>query len=75
MKKILELEALQAKVNHQIETLGEANHEDVYRLDALYNSLTPEEEDLVIDRYCGRNNEDDYDAEFEAHIMKIKSHE
>ena len=54
MKKVLELEALQAKVNHQIDTLGEANHEDADRLEALYDSLTPEEEELLISRYNSR---------------------
>jgi hypothetical protein len=75
MKKILELEELQSKVNDQIMRLGEANHEDADKLEALYDSLTPEEIDIVIDRYCGKDNEEEYDEEFENHMMEVRSYE
>ena len=51
MKKVLELEALQKKVNDQIDSQGEANHADADRLDEMYDELTPEEESLLISRY------------------------
>ena len=56
MKKILELEALQRKVNDQIHMFGIANGDDCDLLELLYDSLTPEEVDTVLARYDGTDS-------------------
>jgi hypothetical protein len=68
MKKILELEALQRKINDQIHMYGIANGADCDLLELLYDSLTPEEADLVIARYDGT----DIDEEYDEHLNEIR---
>ena len=41
--------ALQAKVNLQINTYGEANHDDADELERIGDMLTPEQIDYLID--------------------------
>ena len=61
MKKILELEALQRKVNDQIHMFGIANGDDCDLLELLYDLLTPEEVDTVLARYDGTDIDKGYD--------------
>jgi hypothetical protein len=68
MKKILELEALQRKVNDQIHMFGIANGDDCDLLELLYDSLTPEEVDTVLARYDGT----DIDKEYDEHLNEIR---
>ena len=68
MKKILELEALQRKVNDQIHMFGIANGDDCDLLELLYDLLTPEEVDTVLARYDGT----DIDKEYDEHLNEIR---
>ena len=61
MEKILKLEALQRKINDQITRFGIANSDDCDLLESIYDSLTPEEADLVIARFDGIDDCDDYE--------------
>jgi hypothetical protein len=73
MKNILELEALQRKVNDQIHEFGVANSDDSNLLELLYDSLTDEEVELVIARYCGEDGGDEeYDREYDEHLNEIR---
>jgi len=68
MKKILELEALQRKVNDQIHRFGIANGDDCDLLELLYDSLTDEEAELVMSRYDGTDTDEEYDE----HLNEIR---
>ena len=70
MKKILELEALQRKVNDQIHRFGIANGDDCDLLELLYDSLTDEEAELVMSRYDGTDTDEEYDE----HLNEIRKY-
>jgi hypothetical protein len=50
-KKVEQVIALQRKANYQIEYFGEADHDTVDEMIELADSLTPEEEDAVLELY------------------------
>jgi hypothetical protein len=74
MEKILELEALQRKVNDQIHRFGIANGADCDLLELLYDSLKREEVDLVISRYDGTDTDEEYDKEYDEHLNEIRKY-
>jgi hypothetical protein len=51
IKKVEQVIALQIRVNEQIECYGEADHDTVDEMIKLADSLTPEEEDAVLNLY------------------------
>ena len=71
MKKILEFEALQAKVNNQIRTLGEANQADADMLEELGDSLSMSELGILGARY-DRRRQQEVDREYDEHLNEIR---
>ena len=51
IKKVERVIELQRKANYQIEHFGEADHDIVEEMIELADSLTPEEEDTVLELY------------------------
>jgi hypothetical protein len=51
IKKVERVIELQRKANYQIEYFGEADHDTVDEMIKLADSLTPEEEDAVLNLY------------------------
>jgi hypothetical protein len=51
INKVERVIELQRKANYQIEYFGEANHDIVDEMIELADSLTPEEEDAVLELY------------------------
>ncbi len=51
IKKVERVIELQRKANYQIEYFGEADHDTVDEMIELADSLTPEEEDAVLELY------------------------
>lgn len=51
---IIEIEKLQNEVNTQIDLYGEANRADADRLEQMCDQLTPEQIDVLVERYNDR---------------------
>jgi len=51
INKVERVIELQRKANYQIEYFGEADHDTVDEMIELADSLTPEEEDAVLELY------------------------
>ena len=57
IEKVEKVIELQRKENYQIEQFGEADHDLVDQMIELADTLTPEEEDAVLELYYGLNHQ------------------
>ena len=57
IEKVEKVIELQRKANYQIEQFGEADHDLVDEMIELADTLTPEEEDVVLELYYGLNHQ------------------
>jgi len=57
IEKVEKVIELQRKANYQIEQFGEAAHDLVDQMIELADTLTPEEEDAVLELYYGLNHQ------------------
>jgi hypothetical protein len=55
IEKVEKVIELQRKANYQIEQFGEADHDLVDQMIELADTLTPEEQDAVLELYYGLN--------------------
>ena len=57
IEKVEKVIELQRKANYQIEQFGEADHDLVDQMVELADTLTPEEQDAVLELYYGLNHQ------------------